>query len=160
MGYLVSLSTAFKLSKDFRDQSQKVIFTHGAFDLFHAGHSSFLKQSKKEGEILIVGIEPDENVRRYKNFMRPILNTTLRAEIVASHSAVDFVFVNETPEILDYYQYKKLYRHIKPSLVTIGKRFLDKQLPEKQFKSVSVQEIDSEVTTTTKIISSILNRYH
>ena len=69
MGYYLKQKTIVDVAHQLRILNKKVVFTHGTFDLFHAGHSYFLNQSKKEGDILI--FEEREGkvyIRRVKSF--------------------------------------------------------------------------------------------
>jgi len=160
MGYLISIDTTLKLIRDFGQVDKNVVFTHGSFDLFHAGHSLFLNKSKKEGEVLIVGLEPDSNIRKYKGLLRPIISQKHRAEILINHKAVDFVFINyELNEMTDLY-YLELYKLLKPNVITVGKNFPVKNRRHLKIKDTTVKEIDAEVTSTTKIITGIINRYN
>jgi len=159
MGYKVSLDTAIKIAKDFRLSRQKLVFTHGAFDLFHAGHSIFLNKSKKTGEILVVGVEPDSNVRKYKGKLRPIIPQKQREEMILHHKAVDFVVtIDELDRVIDDY-YVELYKTMKPTTVTFGKNFTVKDRKSTKVENVKFKEIVGEVSSTTKIITSIMNRY-
>lgn len=161
MGYQVNLNTTINLSTDFKTFHKKqVAFTHGAFDLFHAGHSLFLNKSKPKDGILIVGLEPDSNIKKYKSKLRPIVPLEHRMEILLNHRAVDFVFSIEELERIDDEYYQGLYKRVRPSLVTFGRNFAAQDVRIKQkTDSIKFRKIDDEVSSTTKIISSILNRY-
>lgn len=159
MGYLIQSDTAIKLSKDFASSQKKLVFTHGAFDLFHAGHSLFLNKSKREGDILIVGLEPDTNIGKYKGVLRPIIKQRDRAEILTNHISVDFVFfIDEVDEVRNEY-YFNLYKSLKPKTITVGKKFSDPTRKNYKLDDSSVKEIDAEVSSTTKIISAILKTH-
>ena len=77
----------------------KVVFTNGCFDLLHVGHVRYLRQAKRMGDLLVVGINTDESVRRLKGPCRPVQPEQDRAEILASLECVDFVvsFDEDTP---------------------------------------------------------------
>lgn len=162
MAYQVKLETAINLTKDFRTLHKKqVAFTHGAFDLFHAGHSLFLNKSKPKNGILVVGLEPDSNIRQYKSKLRPIIPLEQRMEMLMNHNAVDFVFaIDELDTVTDDY-FKALYNVIKPSAITYGRNFAGKNMKDRvKTGGIKVREIPDKVSSTTKIISSILNRYN
>ena len=80
----------------------KFVFTNGCFDIFHAGHVYLLEQAKGAGDLLIVGLNSDESVKRIKGDNRPILPQDQRALIVASLKCVDYVviFEEDTPYAL------------------------------------------------------------
>ncbi len=81
------------LCEDFRRQSKRVGFTSGVFDLIHAGHIDYLEKAKGMCDILIVGINSDASVKRFKGLSRPVLPERERSRVVAGFEAVDYVFV-------------------------------------------------------------------
>ncbi|MFA4839266.1 MAG: D-glycero-beta-D-manno-heptose 1-phosphate adenylyltransferase [Candidatus Neomarinimicrobiota bacterium] len=76
-----------------------VAFTNGCFDILHVGHADLLEKAKSLGDVLIVGVNSDESVRRLKGGNRPINSETDRAEMLAALESVDFVviFPEDTP---------------------------------------------------------------
>lgn len=74
-----------------RSEGKSIIFCNGAFDIIHVGHVRYLEGAKAEGDVLIVGVNTDESIRRYKGKDRPLQPLEARMEIVASFSAVDIV---------------------------------------------------------------------
>ena len=87
------------LSKKFHEQGKKIVFTNGCFDILHAGHVKYLEVAKSYGDILIVGLNSDNSVKKLKGSNRPINNQDDRAYILASLESVDYVviFEEETP---------------------------------------------------------------
>jgi len=77
---------------------KKIVFTNGCFDIIHIGHIRSLKEAKKLGDVLIVGLNSDRSVSLMKP-QRPIIPQDQRAEILASLAMVDYVclFDEETP---------------------------------------------------------------
>jgi rfaE bifunctional protein nucleotidyltransferase chain/domain len=81
-------------------QDKKVVFTNGCFDLLHLGHIDYLSKAKDLGDILVVGVNTDESVKRLnKGKNRPITNQESRSTIMASLLFVDAVvlFNEDTP---------------------------------------------------------------
>jgi D-beta-D-heptose 7-phosphate kinase/D-beta-D-heptose 1-phosphate adenosyltransferase len=87
---------------ELRQQGKRIVFTNGCFDLLHPGHIYTLVQARTLGDVLVVGLNSDESVRRLKGQKRPILNQTERAAILAALEAVDYVtiFADDTPRAL------------------------------------------------------------
>jgi rfaE bifunctional protein nucleotidyltransferase chain/domain len=81
-----------------KSEGRKIVFTNGCFDLLHFGHVCYLKEAKKLGDILIVGLNSDVSVRRLKP-ERPINGECSRAEVLAALEMVDYVtlFSEDTP---------------------------------------------------------------
>jgi D-beta-D-heptose 7-phosphate kinase/D-beta-D-heptose 1-phosphate adenosyltransferase len=72
-------------------KGRKVVFTNGVFDILHVGHIRYLQEARSLGDILVLGLNTDESVKRLKGPTRPIQNEADRAEILAALSCVDFV---------------------------------------------------------------------
>ena len=79
-------------------EGKKIVFTNGCFDLIHIGHVRSLKEAKKLGDVLVVGLNSDRSVSLIKP-RRPIIPQDQRAEILASLNMIDYVslFDEETP---------------------------------------------------------------
>jgi len=82
-----------------RAQSARIVFTNGCFDLLHVGHVQYLYEARSAGDVLIVGVNSDESVRRLKGPTRPLVPEAERAEVVAALEMVDLVtiFHEDTP---------------------------------------------------------------
>ncbi|MCI8362388.1 MAG: D-glycero-beta-D-manno-heptose-7-phosphate kinase [Clostridia bacterium] len=95
-------------------QNKKVVFTNGCFDIFHVGHSRYLRETSKLGDILVVGLNSDSSVKRLKGEKRPIVTQNERAELLASLEFVSYVviFEEDTPY--------NLISKIKPDIITKG----------------------------------------
>ena len=96
-----------------KSEGKKIVFTNGCFDLLHIGHIRYLKEAKKLGDILIVGLNSDASVRRLKP-ERPINEESQRAEVLSSLEMVDFVtlFSEDTPY--------ELIKSIRPDVLVKG----------------------------------------
>lgn len=75
--------------------TNKIVATNGCFDLLHPGHTRNLRESREQGDILIVGINTDRHVRETKGYGRPIYSQVERAEMLVNLECVDFVTVFE-----------------------------------------------------------------
>lgn len=97
-----------------KKNGSRIVFTNGCFDILHAGHTCFLQKAKMLGDVLIVGLNSDESVRRLKGNNRPIIPMKERAAILSSLSCVDYitVFDEDTPI--------KLMEAIKPDILVKG----------------------------------------
>lgn len=80
-------------------EDQRVVFTNGCFDILHAGHVKYLREAANLGEVLVVGLNSDDSVKRLKGPSRPINNQSDRAEILCALGFVDYVviFNEDTP---------------------------------------------------------------
>ncbi len=82
-----------------KEQGKKVVFTNGCFDILHPGHAQYLMEAKKQGDVLIVGLNSDASVCGLKGPERPIVPESDRAFMLDALKAVDYVvlFDEETP---------------------------------------------------------------
>lgn len=92
----------FFVRNDFKRHGQKIVFTNGCFDVLHFGHVHYLLQAKALGDILVIGLNSDDSVRRLKGPTRPINGENERAFVLAALVFVDYVtlFEEDTPEEL------------------------------------------------------------
>ncbi len=79
-----------------------MVFTNGCYDLLHPGHIRLLEQARSLGDVLILALNSDDSVRRFKGLSRPLLRETERAEVALALEAVDAVtiFDEDTPRDL------------------------------------------------------------
>ena len=85
--------------KKCKDEGKKVVFTNGCFDLVHFGHIDYLEKAKSCGDILVMGVNTDESVKKLKGSQRPIVKEFDRARVLAAFEFVDAItlFDDETP---------------------------------------------------------------
>jgi len=157
MNLVKTLAEIKSLRKKFKDQNKKVVFTNGVFDLIHSGHVDYLIKAKALGNILIVGMNTDDSVRRIKGDKRPILKQDERAFIISSLKPVDYVvFFNEdTP--------KEIIDEIIPDILVKGAdwsidNIVGRETVEKHGGEVNSIEFVNDQSTS-KIIESIKNKY-
>ena len=93
---------------------KKIVFTNGCFDLLHKGHRDLIKQSFSFGDILIVGLNSNESVKRLKGEDRPIQNEVERKNALLNTRYVNevYIFDDDTP--------LELINLIKPDILVKG----------------------------------------
>ena len=72
--------------------NEKVVYTGGTFDLFHAGHVAFLKKCSELGSV-VVAVNTDEFVLEFKK-KKPICSLSERIAVLRSCKYVNSVVVN------------------------------------------------------------------
>lgn len=97
-----------------RFKSQKIVFTNGCFDLLHLGHIDYLTKAKDLGDILIIGVNRDDSVRKLKGTNRPLAGEKSRLTIMASLQFVNAVvpFDEDTPY--------ELIKQVQPDVLVKG----------------------------------------
>jgi len=93
---------ALEVCKAWRSKGEKMVFTNGCFDLFHAGHAHSLLEAARLGNRLVVGLNDDSSVKALKGNDRPFVSWEQRALILAALTPVDLVvpFSGNSPEPL------------------------------------------------------------
>lgn len=105
-----------------KSRHKKIVFTNGCFDLLHYGHIKYLQDAKRNGDILVVGVNSDASVRRIKGANRPIVKEKDRVRLVASLESVDYavLFREDTPI--------KLIKAIRPDVLIKGSDWKKKDI--------------------------------
>lgn len=102
MAHLYSRLELIGQRAEWKRQGKRVVFTNGCYDLLHPGHIRLLEQARSLGDVLILALNSDASVRRFKGPSRPLLPEGERAGIAAALEAVDAVtlFDEDTPREL------------------------------------------------------------
>ena len=134
-------------------KNKKIVFTNGCFDLLHSGHIHLLKEAKKQGDILVVGINTDNSVKRYKGSARPIKILDERAKVLSGIGVVDFIIIfdQDTP--------KELIEYLNPDVLVKGGDYKKEKVAGHDFvisKGGKVHIVDYQNgLATTKIIEKM-----
>jgi rfaE bifunctional protein nucleotidyltransferase chain/domain len=108
-----------------KNEGQTIVFTNGCFDVLHAGHIRYLLGARELGDVLVVAINSDAQVRTLKGVGRPILSEHDRAELVASIEAVDFVTIFDEPTV------EQLLLALRPDVHAKGTDYTEETVPER-----------------------------
>ncbi|WP_160715587.1 PfkB family carbohydrate kinase [Chitinophaga solisilvae] len=148
------------ISALYRAQGRKIVFTNGCFDILHNGHVSYLNKARELGDVLMIGINVDDSIRRLKGSNRPINTLKDRMEVLAGLSAVTHII--PFGDVKDDTA-SPLIRLIRPHVYTKAADYTIETLPEKS----SVEEGGGEVIllpllpdrSTTLIVNKINTVY-
>ena len=153
MEKLIKKEEIQNLLEKLKGDNKKIVMTNGCFDILHAGHVRYLKESKKHGDILIVGLNSDSSVKALKGESRPINNELDRAEVLSGLESVDYII------LFDEISPVKLLDIVKPDIYTKGADYTIETLPEAETVMKNGGEIKFiklvEGKSTTKIIDKI-----
>jgi D-glycero-beta-D-manno-heptose 1-phosphate adenylyltransferase len=94
---MLPLDDAYGVIDGRKARGECVVFTNGCFDLLHPGHTRYLADARKLGDLLIVAVNSDRSVRALKGDGRPVFPQEERAEILAALEAVDYVTIFDDP---------------------------------------------------------------
>jgi D-beta-D-heptose 7-phosphate kinase / D-beta-D-heptose 1-phosphate adenosyltransferase len=108
----------------YREQGRRIVFTNGCFDILHRGHITYLNRAKTLGDILIVGVNADDTIRKLKGPSRPINNLDDRVQVLAALSCIDHIipFTEDTP--------CNLVQALRPDVFVKGGDYTRDRLPE------------------------------
>lgn len=103
-------------------KNKDIVFTNGCFDILHSAHIKLLKFSKKQGNILIVGLNSDNSIKRLKGSMRPINNIHERSTILAQFDFVDYIIIFDADTPLN------LLKNLNPGVLVKGGDYKKEQI--------------------------------
>ena len=114
-----------EIIRRFQEEGKVVVLTNGCFDLIHVGHVRCLRAAKAEGDVLVVALNDDASVRKYKRTSGPLAPQAERAEIITAFECVDYVTFFSEPSadaILD---------RLRPDVHAKGTDYSVENLPER-----------------------------
>ncbi len=156
--YISSPEELDLISQHYRETGKRIVFTNGCFDILHSGHVTYLHCARELGDVLIVGINQDESIKRIKGDGRPINTLNDRVEVLSGLTSVTHVVSfgsenDDTPE--------PVIHIVKPDVFVKGGDYTKETLPEAQ----AVEMYGGEIVfipyipdhSTTAIIHRITN---
>lgn len=124
---IVSPSDLHALCESYRSEGKKIVFTNGCFDILHSGHVTYLQCARDFGDVLIIGINTDESIKRIKGESRPINSLDDRMQVLEGLTCVTHLVPfgseeDDTPI--------PLINIIKPEIFVKGGDYSKETLPE------------------------------
>lgn len=110
-----------------RNHKQKIVFTNGCFDVLHRGHIEYLGFCKKQGDIVVLGLNSDSSIKRIKGPERPINNQLDRAAVLSGLESVDYIVIFDEPDPLN------LIMKVKPDILVKGEDWAQKGVVGREF---------------------------
>jgi D-glycero-beta-D-manno-heptose 1-phosphate adenylyltransferase len=152
MGKFVNLEELISIRRQLKNDKKRVVFTNGVFDILHRGHVEYLIEAKALGDILIVGVNSDDSVKRIKDKGRPVVTEQDRAFVVANLSPVDYVclFNDDTPY--------KLISALIPDILIKGADWQTNDIVGKDIVEKAGGVVKTIALTPGKSTTSIINR--
>jgi D-beta-D-heptose 7-phosphate kinase/D-beta-D-heptose 1-phosphate adenosyltransferase len=125
--FIPSLDDLQSICEVYREQGKRIVFTNGCFDILHSGHVTYLHCAKELGDVLIVGINTDESIKRIKGEMRPINPLVDRLQVLSGLTAVDHIIAfgnqkDDTPI--------PVIKVVQPDVFAKGGDYTKERLPE------------------------------
>ncbi len=139
-----------------RRSNERIVFTNGCFDILHIGHIEYLKFTRQQGDILVIGLNTDRTVREQKGEQRPFVSEDERARLISALEDVNYVILFDelTPD--------RLIKRLKPDVLVKGEDWREKGVVGREF----VESYGGKVilapfvkdASTTDIVTRIIER--
>jgi len=110
---------------EYKRRGQRIVFANGCFDTLHVGHIRYLEGARREGDVLVVGVNADSSVCGLKGPGRPILEENARAQLVAALRCVDYVVLFAEPNV------EALLKDLQPDVHAKGTDYTAESVPER-----------------------------
>src|SRR6202795_4181631 len=111
------------------NRARRIVLANGCFDTLHVGHIRYLEGARREGDILVVGVNADSSVRNLKGPGRPVLDENARAQLVAALRCVDYVVLFAEPNV------EALLEDLRPDVHAKGTDYTAETVPERAVAS-------------------------
>ena len=108
-----------------REEGRTVALANGCFDVLHVGHVRYLEGARAEADVLVVGVNGDDSVRRLKGEGRPVMPAEDRALMVAALKCTDHVVVFEEDDV------SHLLLTLRPDVHCKGTDYTEETVPER-----------------------------
>ena len=147
-----------QIAEQLRQKEKVIVTTNGSFDILHSAHVRLFEKAKNEGDVLIVLLNSDNSIKRFKGEKRPIIPEQERASMLAGLSAADYIVIFDEDKPLELLKVIKPHKHVK------GGSWIEERIKEEkellggwegEFKNFELEEGFS----TTNIIKRILEGY-
>jgi len=157
MRRVLDLEGARAVAEKARAAGRRVVLANGCFDLLHVGHVRYLEDARALGDLLIVGVNGDDAVRRLKGPGRPLMPAVERAEMLAALRAVDHVVVFEDDTA------DRLVALLRPAVHAKGTDYTAESVPERASVHAAGGRVaiagDAKQHSTRDVIAEILARF-
>ncbi|EKE20978.1 MAG: heptose adenosyltransferase [uncultured bacterium] len=138
--------------KELRVQNKTIATLNGSFDLLHAGHLQIIYEASNQSDVLIVALNTDDSIKKYKSINRPIIPLKYRLQMISALEFVDFVtYFEETDPI-------KILDIIKPDVhvngIEYGQKCIEADIVKKNKGKIHIVDL-ADGLSTTQIIKKI-----
>lgn len=142
-----------KIAEELKKKGKKIVTCNGSFDILHIGHVKFLEEARKQGDILIVGLNSDSSIKKYKDETRPIIQQQDRAEMLAALEAVDYITIYDEEVPMPFLE------AVKPDIHVNGEEYgydcIEAEAVKKNNGKIYLVKIYKDFSTT-KLIEKII----
>lgn len=138
--------------RELKQSGQTIATTNGAFDLLHPGHLQIIYEASRQADLLIVALNSDLSIQKYKHISRPIIPLQYRLEMV---SALEFVsFVTSFDETNPIALLEIIQPHVHINGREYGENCIEADIVKKYGGRIHIVDIVPGISTS-KIIDKI-----
>ncbi|NGX57857.1 MAG: Bifunctional protein HldE [Chlamydiae bacterium] len=139
-------------AKEIRSLGKTIATLNGSFDLLHAGHLHILYEASKQADVLIVALNSDESIKKYKSSLRPLIPLEARLQMISALEFVDYVtWFDETDPC-------QLLQKIQPNVHVNGSEYRESCIEESVVPKVHYIDLVPGLSTS-QIVNKILEAY-
>jgi D-glycero-beta-D-manno-heptose 1-phosphate adenylyltransferase len=143
-----------KVVNKLKREGKIIVTTNGSFDILHAGHAYLLQRAKQYGDVLIVGLNSDSSIRRYKGRGRPIIPQKYRAQLLSALNTVDYIYIFNELNPIHFLTIVKPNIHVNSA--EYGKNCIEAPTVKKFGGKLILISRRGDVLQSTKIIQKII----
>ena len=151
---IVSRDALAKIVQDLKQRGSIIVTTNGSFDLLHIGHVTMLQEAKSLGDVLIVGMNSDASVRRYKGKYRPICSQKHRAEMLAALECTNYITIFDESTPIEFLKIVRPDIHVNSP--EHGYECIEREIVEQHGGRIHLARLIEEMSTT-QLIQRILD---
>ena len=146
---LIERSMLNNVLSEYRKENKKIVFTNGCFDILHRGHVEYLQKARELGDLLVLGLNSDNSVKRLKGNDRPINNEMDRSIVLSALECINYIsiFDEDTP--------LELIKIVKPDILVKGGDYKIEDVVGREFAKETVLINFVDGYSTTNIIKKI-----
>ena len=146
---LIERSMLNNVLSEYRKENKKIVFTNGCFDILHRGHVEYLQKARELGDLLVLGLNSDNSVKRLKGNHRPINNEMDRSIVLSALECINYIsiFDEDTP--------LELIKIVKPDILVKGGDYKIEDVVGREFAKETVLIDFVDGYSTTNIIKKI-----
>lgn len=153
------------LAKKLHSQKKKLILITGCFDFIHFGHINFLRYAKKLGDVLILGLDNDENIKINKGITRPLFTFPLRVNVLSELKSIDYIFKIDSKILFSSENADRMLRNVLQKIrpdILVTNPFSDKTWRRKKMicQKLKIPLLvfnKKRIYSSTKLIEEIIN---
>lgn len=156
---IVPIDRLLSVVEKLKTEGKRIVSTNGCFDILHAGHVETFEWAKRQGDVLVVGINSDLSVRLNKGEKRPIVSERDRARLLAGLASIDYIYLFSEKSPLESLAKLRPHVHVKGQGSELSSAFTAELDRITEGGGIVLLAPKIEGYSTTGIIEAVLTKY-